>query len=263
MKTVLITGGSSGIGLELSKKFIKDGYHLFWVSLEEQELAKEKAELSNLYPAAKIETLALDLTRSESQEQVLDWFYSLASRIDVFVNNAGFGVYGYSTATPLDKELSMLQLNVINAYKLAKLFLHRMTAQEHGTIINICSNSAFQPIPRMAVYAASKSFLSSYSQALNEELRQQRSKVKVITVYPSAIRDTPFKVRSNMEAVRTFEGLVATTKREVADDVWKGFKKNKSRVYTGAKHRNTRWLNKILPWSVLQWLITLELNEKS
>lgn len=249
------------MGLELSRKFIADGYHVFWVALEEDELARAKAELIGRHPDASIEVLALDLSLDGAQEKVFTWFYGLADHLNVLVNNAGFGVFGYATQTDLGRERSMLHLNVINSFVLTKLFLAKMTARQSGTIINICSNSAFQPVAKLAAYAASKSFLASYSEALHEELRQQNSGVRVLTAYPAAIRDTAFKVRASMESVRTFDGLMTTTKQEVADDIWKAFQQNKSRILTGARHRRLHGLRRVLPALVVRWLVALELRD--
>ncbi len=261
-KNVLITGGSSGIGLELTIKFIEGGYNIFWISLVEEELSTAKSDLQEKFPNCNIDYLALDLSNPDAQKKAFDWYHQFNMPLDVLINNAGFGVFGYSNETSLEKEVKMLQLNVINSFKLAKMSLELMHAQGHGQIINICSNTAFQPVPKMAAYAASKSFLSSYSLALEEELRQQKSKIKILTVYPAAIKDTKFKVASNMEKVKTFEGLMATTKQEVATDVWTAMQKNKSVILSGALHRRSRWLSKILPKSILNWMIAWELSEK-
>jgi len=262
MKTVLITGGSSGIGYELSIKFIELGYRLFWVSIDETELATAKKALLVQFPNGEVNYLAIDLSNLDAQEIVVDWYRSYDIPLDILINNAGFGVYGFSSETSMEKEIKMLHLNVINSFKLTKLCLSLMTDQGYGHIINICSNTAFQPVPKMAAYAASKSFLSSYSLALAKELKQQKSKIKILTVYPAAIKDTKFKVASDMEKVKTFEGLIATTKSEVAKDVLKAIKKNKSVILTGAKHRRLRWLIKIMPKAILNWMIALELEEK-
>jgi len=262
MKSVLITGGSSGIGYELTKKFIHESYHIFWVSLDEAELQAAKAELLIQFPNGIINFLAIDLSKLDAQEKVYNWFLSHSISLDIFINNAGFGVYGYTLNTSIEKEINMLQLNVINSFKLCKIFLCLMNNQGYGHIINICSNTSFQPVPKMAAYAASKAFLSSYSLALTEELKQLNSDIKVLTVYPAAIQDTQFKVTSAMEKVRTFEGLLATTKKEVANDVWIAMKKNKKVILSGSKHRRLQWLIKITPNAIINWMMTIELKEK-
>jgi len=113
----------------------------------------------------------------------------------------------------------------------------------------------------MAAYAATKAFVAHYSQALSEELKELNSKVKVITVCPAAIKDTKFKVAAKMEKVKTFEGLAATTREEVAGDVWKAFKNGKDYIMTGAKLRRIHPLTKILPKSIMSWLMRQELSE--
>jgi len=263
MKTVLITGGSSGIGLEMSKRFAKNGYHIFWVSLFKDEVAEAKKEMLNEFPDASIYYLIQDLSKEEGAQNVLDWVQANNFDIDILINNAGFATFGMTTEIPMEKEVNMIQLNVLSVYKLTRLFLDDMKQKNNGTIINISSSTSFQPVPRMAAYAATKAFVAHYSQGLQEELKEQRSNVKVITICPAAIKDTRFKVVANMEKIKTFEGLSATTKAEVADDVWKAFNNDVTYLRTGSKLRKTAWLNKVIPKPVLLKLMRDELSEKT
>jgi len=262
MNTVLITGGSSGIGLEISKRFAQNGYEICWVSLFEEEVQEAQKELRAESPDTTIHYMIQDLSQEDGAQNVYDWVQANNIDISVLVNNAGFATYGMSTDIPWGKEANMINLNVLSLYKLTRLFLDEMNAKNKGTIINISSNSSFQPVPRMAAYAATKAFVAHYSQGLQEELKEQGSNVKVITICPAAIKDTKFKAAAKMERVKTFEGLQATTKAEVADDVWKAFQNGDTYVRTGAKLRNTMWLTKILPKSVILKLMKDELSEK-
>ena len=155
----------------------------------------------------------------------------------------------------------MIQLNVLNVFKLTRLFLKEMLIDNAGTIINISSNTSFQPVPKMAAYAATKAFVKHYSESLTEELKTLNSNVRVMTVCPAAIKNTKFKEVANMQKVKTFEGLVATTKEEVAKDIWNGFVNGKSYVASGARLRRLNWLNTFLPHSVVQFLLRQELTE--
>ncbi len=262
MKTVLITGGSSGIGFEISKYFARGGYTILWVSLLAEELETAKTALQKEFFNTSVETLTLDLAQSASAQKVYDWVKSNNWNVDVLINNAGFGTYGFANDIAFEKEVAMIQLNVMNVFKMTRLFLKDMLAKNAGTIINISSNTSFQPVPKMAAYAATKSFVKHYSESLIEELKALKSKVQVIVVCPAAIKNTPFKNAAKMEKVKTFEGLVATTKEEVAKDVWNGFRKGKSVILSGSKLRRLIWLNSLLPHSVVQFLLRRELSEK-
>lgn len=260
MKTVLITGGSSGIGFELSKHFAKAGYRLLWVAKPEKELESAKAKFLEEFPNLEIHTLAKDLCLAEAPNAVKTWSESI-SPVDVLVNNAGYGTYGFLQNTNLEKELGMIQLNIVAVYKLTRLYLRDMVTRNSGTIINISSNSSFQPIPKMNTYASTKAFVKHFSRGLNEELKMQNSKVRVMTVCPAAVQDTPFKKSANMERVKTFSGLAFTTAKEVAKDTWKGFQKGKSFVVSGAKMRFLYLFYSFIPFAVQQFLVRKEVEE--
>ncbi len=260
-QTVLITGGSSGIGLEISKRFARAGYVICWVSLLEDEIKEAVAELQKDFPQTIVHYLVQDLSREDSAQLTINWAHQQQFDIDVLINNAGYATYGMSTDIPYHKEVNMIQLNVMTVYKLTRLFLDDMISRGSGKIINISSSTSFQPVPRMAAYAATKAWVAHYSQALNEELKEQGSKVRVMTVCPAGIKDTKFKVAAKMEKVKTFESILATTKEEVADDIWKAYESGKSYVATGAKLRRTNWLTKLLPKPIVLRLMKDELSE--
>ncbi|MEL7220502.1 MAG: SDR family NAD(P)-dependent oxidoreductase [Bacteroidota bacterium] len=263
MNTVLITGGSAGIGLEISKLFAKNGYIICWVSLYEEEVLEAQNELLGEVSETSIHYLVQDLSEETGAQKVYDWVQANNFAIDVLVNNAGFGTFGWSNDIPLDKEVSMIQLNILTLFKLTRIFLRDMVKKDRGTIINISSNSSFQPVPRMSAYAATKAFVSHYSQGVQQELKEMGANVKVITICPAAIKDTKFKSSAKMENIKTFNGLVATTKAEVARDVWKAFQTGNTYQLSGAKLRTLYWLNKILPKRILYFLIRDELSEKT
>ncbi len=263
MKNILITGGSGGIGYEMSRVFAGNGFHLFWVTINEEEAKTSKQNLALEFPEIKVNYLIQDLSRADAAQNVFNWFADQNIPLNVLINNAGFGLYGLSFDLALEKELNMLELNVLTLYKITRLFLPEMMKRNSGCIINISSNTSFQPVPKMALYAATKAFVSHYSQALNEELRMSDSKVKVITVCPAAIKDTAFKKVAKMEKVKTFEGLVATDKKEVAMDVWNAYNNEKSFVMSGAKLRMFYPMLKFFPKPILKYLLNSELSEKS
>ncbi|MEE9374238.1 MAG: SDR family NAD(P)-dependent oxidoreductase [Saprospiraceae bacterium] len=237
LKTVLITGGSSGIGYGLSKKFAADGYRLLWVSKETEELAKAKTEILKNFPAIEVHTLTKNLSIEESCSEVYDWAKNIG-RIDVVVNNAGFGTYGYLNDINIQQELAMINLNIRALYLLTRFFLKDMVERNGGNIINISSNSSFETVPRLLTYSSTKAFVKHFSRGLNEELKMQNSKVKVLTICPAAIKDTNFKNAGDMANVTTFnKGMVTTTTKEVVSDIWKAFQKGKSFQITGWKMR--------------------------
>ncbi|MFP4518548.1 MAG: SDR family NAD(P)-dependent oxidoreductase [Oceanicaulis sp.] len=253
----LVTGGSSGIGLALSRRLAKRGYRLLWVSLDEAELAAAGEAVHAETPDAVIETLALDLSDDSAPARVLQWAQGLGG-VDLLVNNAGFGVYGPSATLPAEAEAKMIAVNAAALHALTRAFLKPMQEAGRGTIVNIASNSAYTPAPNLAVYAATKAFVKHYSEALTQELEAAASPVRVMTVCPSAVADTPFKTRAAMDGVRTFESFTATTAEEVAGDILDGLDRNRSFVLTGAAMRRALILMKILPAPAVRWLTARE-----
>jgi short-subunit dehydrogenase len=257
-KTVLITGGSSGIGLGLSRRFASDGYRLLWVAKPKEELHKSKSKLENEYPNVEIHTLSKDLTTRDASSDVHEWAKQFG-KIDVLINNAGFGTYGFLQEIEIDRELSMIDLNITALYLLTRYFLNDMMERNSGTIINISSNSSFETVPKLLTYSSTKAFVKHFSRGLNEELKMQNSNVRVLTICPAAIRDTNFKVAGGMHDVRTFgDGMVTTTVDEVVSDIYKAFKKGKSFQITGWKMRLLHKFYSITPFWLTMFLTKRE-----
>ncbi|GAA4276606.1 SDR family NAD(P)-dependent oxidoreductase [Aquimarina mytili] len=260
-KTVLVTGGSSGIGFTISRHFVKAGYQLLWVSLFQKEIENAKSQLQSEVQDCKINALELDLSLPDAAQKVYEWVKHNQWHIDVLINNAGFGTYGFSTEIDVNRELNMIDLNVINVYKMTRFFLKDMIDHNKGTIINISSNTSFQPTPKLSAYGATKSFVKHFSRSLNEELKILNSKVKVMCVCPSAIKDTNFRKAGKMDNLKTFSGLATTTSEEVAKDVWNGFIKRKDFVISGWKMRILYRISGVVPYRVQQFLVRKEIKE--
>lgn len=247
-KTALITGGSTGIGLAIAREFAVDGYDLFIISLDENELNRAKILLSRDFPKIKTYLYCVDLSESDAPKRIhayatLNNFY-----IDVLVNNAGFGTYGFINDIDIEQEVNMMQVNMIAMYRLTRYFLRDMVARNSGKIMNICSITALQPNPLLATYGATKAFNHSFSRAINFELEQKKSNVKVITVCPSAVKNTQFQDVAGMQKSNIFDNWMSVTPEIVAKDAYKALKKNKEFVIP--KYR-LHLLNKLIaPLSV-------------
>lgn len=259
--TALITGGSSGIGLALSRRLAARGWRLLWVSLDEAEMAGAGEAVRADHQGVEIETLALDLSDPGAAARVLQWAQGQGG-VSLLVNNAGFGVYGPSAALPVEAEAKMIAVNAGALHALTRAFLPPMEEAGGAIIVNIASNSAFVPSPRLAVYAATKAFVRHYSEALCDELKQAGSSVRVMTVCPSAVADTPFQTRAAMDRVRTFSSFTATTADEVARDIMSGLDKGKRSVLTGAAMRRAMIAMKLTPAPLLRWMTRRETGER-
>ena len=168
-ETVLITGASSGIGLELAKCFAADQANLMLVARNTAAMETLAAELRREHKI-EIHVLTADLSRPESPQMIFDELKGRGISVDVLVNNAGFGLHGGFAELPLDRQLEIIQVNVAALVALTGLFLPGMVQRKRGGILNIGSVAGFLPGPNMAVYCATKAFVQSFTEAVAEEL---------------------------------------------------------------------------------------------
>ena len=168
-ETVLVTGASSGIGRELARCFAADGCRLILLARNTDALESLAGELRQ---AHKIETLVLtaDLSRPETPARVFKELQGRGIKVDVLVNNAGFGANGAFATLPLQRQLAMIQVNITALTNLTGLFLPGMIERRGGGVLNVGSLAGFLPGPGMNVYYATKAFVLSFTEALAEEL---------------------------------------------------------------------------------------------
>lgn len=180
----LITGASSGIGLEMAYYMAELGYDLIVVARNKDALESIK---KNVNVDVKIITLDLQDTKNVFK------LYELTKdeNIDVLINNAGFGLFGLFAKTDLTRELEMIDLNVKAYHILTKLFLQDFIKKDAGYILNVCSSAGFMAGPRLSTYYATKNYVTKLTMAINEELRMQKSNVHISALCPGPV-DTNF-----------------------------------------------------------------------
>ncbi len=167
-KTGIVTGAASGLGYEFSNLLAKDSYDLVLVDNNEQNLIETKQKIEAIYPI-NVCTLVCDLRKSDDIEFVYEQVKE--KNVEVLINNAGFGLYGFFAETDWKIEESMIQLHVLAVTHLTKLVLKDMIRKGRGKILNVSSVAAFQPGPLMAIYYATKAFILSFSEALANEVK--------------------------------------------------------------------------------------------
>lgn len=261
MKKILITGGSQGIGLELAKAFAKDGNDLFLVAKEDGLLPKAIENLKKDYPNRSINGLEINLVKEESANLVYQSAINASFIPDVLVNNAGFGTYGYVWETEQDREYEMLQLNVLNLYKMTRYFLNEMVKRNSGWIINISSISAFQPNPRLGTYGASKSFVLQFTRSIDFELKEAGLAVRTMAVCPTPVINTGFMYHAGMEKSRTFKNWMVVTPQIVVRDILNGMRKGKNLVVPGKGLPFLLEIIKRLPEAIVIWMSAYYLRE--
>jgi short-subunit dehydrogenase len=185
MATALITGASSGLGEEFARQLARENYDLVLTARREDRLKAVAAEALKL-GSSKVEVIASDLGQPHAAAKLHQQVTQRGIEIDCLVNNAGFGTHGIFHKLPLDRELEELDLNIKALVALTRLFLDGMVTRRRGTIINVASTAAFQPVPYMATYAATKAFVLNFSEAVAHEVR--RDGVKVMALCPGPTR---------------------------------------------------------------------------
>jgi uncharacterized protein len=210
----LITGGNSGIGLELARQAAADGRNLILVAHNAATLDAAAAELKQ---KVKVHTISQDLSKPGAAETVHDRVRTLGAEVDCLINNAGFGDHGLFATSDLAKQRRMIAVNVTALTELTRLFLPAMLERGQGQILNTASVTGFVPGPRMSVYFATKHYVLAFSEALIEELRG--SGVTVTALCPPAVQ-TPFV----SEAQIASKNYMATTKITPAEVAGYGYR---------------------------------------
>ncbi len=241
-RTALITGASSGIGLELAHLFAHDGYRLVLVARSRGALRELGDDLQSRYHIP-VRISPKDLAHPASPSELHSELQEAGIVLDVLVNNAGFGVGGAFLDTDWDSEAEMMQVNMIAPTHLTKLFLPQIRARE-GKVLNVASTAAFQPGPFMNVYYASKAYLLHFTEALAEEL--EGSGVTVTCLCPGPVR-TNFQKRAHLGETRMVHSPLMVDVREVARIGYEGMKQGKRVVIPGWKNRMVMEMLRISP----------------
>jgi short-subunit dehydrogenase len=238
----LVTGASSGIGLELARLFARDGYDLLLVARGRERLEEAARELARA--GVDVTVHPADLADPGAIALLAETVAARGLSPEVLVNNAGLGVYGPFAETALERELGVIRVNVEAATALAKLFLPGMLARRRGGILNVASTAAFQPGPLMAVYYATKAYLLSFSEAIADELRG--TGVTVTALCPGPTR-TNFQKQAGMERSRLIRTPLVMDVREVARIGYEGFRRGRRVVIPGVSNRLVVGLERFFP----------------
>jgi len=218
----LVTGASAGIGRELAKVLAREGHDLVLVARRQAELEELAGTLKEQYGAAA-QVVAADLAVPDAAAKVLAEV-GPDPRIDVLVNNAGFGGHGAFASRDRDSDLRMVAVNITALTDLTKLVLPGMVARGRGRVLNVASTAAFQPGPFMAVYYASKAYVLSLSEALAEEL--SGTGVTVTCLCPG-VTDTEFHAVAGTDAQPLTQGMLSMSAASVAEAGYKAMMRGK------------------------------------
>ena len=255
----LITGASSGLGWDMAHVLSEKGYDIIAVARREERLLKLKEELST-----NVEIMVADVTKITQVRELAKY----AKEVDILINNAGFGVFGAFSDTPLDDELKMLDTNVRAVHMLTKLFLKEFKKKNSGHILNVASLAAFFPGPLFGAYYATKSYVLRLSQAIAEELRREKSDVKISVLCPGPVK-TEFEAVAKVSFGKGTEKAgkqIILTSRDVAEYAISKMLRGKQIIVPGIWMRVAIFFRRILSEKaaakVLYWVQSKKMSVK-
>ena len=239
-KTALITGASSGIGVELAKAFARRGANLVLVARRKDRLDAVAAQIRAESPV-EVAVVAQDLSTPNSAAELEAKLRAARTQVDVLINNAGFGTHGRFVNEDRYRVRDEISLNVSALVDLTAAFLPGMIARDFGVVVNVASTASFQPVPGMAVYAATKAFVRSFTEALWGEI--ETPNVRVFAVNPGATESEFFDVAGGKPS-----GTMAPTV-DVVTAVMRQIdaRGSKPSVVVGGRNAFMSWMSARLP----------------
>lgn len=250
IKYTLITGATSGIGLELAQLSAKDKKNLVLVSRNETELIKLKDLLLSQYDI-KVHIIAKDLKDNSSAQGIYNEVEKLGLRVNELINNAGVGSFGSFNNIDKNVDLDIITINIYSLTYLIKLFLPQMIEDNEGRVLNVASTAAFMPGPFMAAYYASKSYVLSLSEALSSELKNTKVTVSVLCPGPTK---TNFQSRAKMKK-SDFVKFGVMDAKIVAKIGYHGMKSGKRVIIPGVVNKLLIFFIKFVPRKVATSLV--------
>ncbi|WP_143317812.1 SDR family oxidoreductase [Clostridium sp. HBUAS56017] len=228
----LITGGTEGIGLELSRLFAKDKHNLIIVARNKERLEKVKKEVEKEFNiVARI--LSIDLSVNNSCEEIYRFVEKNNFVVDNLINNAGIGSFGSFHELDMEREEKLIEINIRSLTKLTNYFLKKMIDEKTGGILNVASTAAFLAGPKMNIYYASKAYVLSLTEAIHEEVKDYG--IRVSCLCPGAVQ-TAFQSKAGIMKNDKTKGLMMSPK-EVAIIAYRDFKKGKVIIIPGFKNK--------------------------
>ena len=249
----LITGASKGIGKSIANSLAKRKINVLLVARSQEALIQLAHELQTQY-GIQAAYLAIDLAETGAAQKVKNWCYQNAYSVHILVNNAGYGTWGRFDALTLKAQSEMLQLNMLTLVEMSYLLLPELKLHNQSYLLNVASTAAFQAMPSFSLYAASKSFVLSFSRGLRYELKDSR--ISVTCLCPGPV-NTGFVDRAGLSFMKAKAEKFGMMPDEVAETAIKAMFQKKSQIIPG-------FLNKIsvfiIPFLPKKWVEQIAAN---
>jgi uncharacterized protein len=259
MKTALITGASSGIGAAFAKELASRQTNLVLVARSADKLEHLASELQDKWQV-QTDVIVQDLTLSGAAKSIFEAVSQKGLRVDLLINNAGFGDYGAFSERDLQKQVNMIQLNIMVLVELTYLFLSEMKQRSQGEIINVSSIAGFQPLPYLSVYAATKAFVLNFSEALWAENKD--TGVKILALCPGPTESKFFEVAEFPQVFARSDNNGYVSASEVVRDALSALDKNQPNVVTGGFGNQVIVnVNRFLPRDLLANLVAQQFKK--
>ncbi|MGH8373438.1 MAG: SDR family NAD(P)-dependent oxidoreductase [Gammaproteobacteria bacterium] len=256
VKTALITGASSGLGAEFARQLAAMGYNLILVARREGRLQTVRDEILKWHQV-QAQIMTADLGIADAAQALHDRIKAAGLKVDILINNAGFGVFGEHMQIPWQREQQMLMLDIVTLMQLTKLFAQDMLAGDGGYILQVSSIGGYQPTPTYAAYSAAKSFVLNFGEAFNHELRGTNTSC---TVLSPGVTATEFLQVAGQKPT-LYQRLLMMQSPAVVRIGLKAMFRRKPSVVAGWLNAFMVWSNRLLPrrWSaaVAYHLMTL------
>lgn len=243
MKYALITGASKGIGRSMAIALARRKINLLLIARSANELISLQTEIKNQYNV-EVDILSIDLSQVQAPKAVYNWITEKNYAINILINNAGYGLWGKFEELDLSAQLEMCQLNMITVTSLCHLLLPILSTEKKAYILNVCSTAAYQAVPTLAIYSATKAFVLSFTRALRFELKD--GPVSVSCLSPGPV-DTGFAHRAGLDAFNKMAEKFNMRPDEVAEIALKGMFAKKSEIIPGFTNIISVYANRILP----------------
>lgn len=252
----LVTGATSGIGYELARIFAENGHNLILVARTEGDLEARASELRG--KGIDVAVIAKDFFEPNAAFELYHEVRSRGLEVGILVNDAGQGVYGEFVDTDLQEQLNIIQLNVSAVTALTHLFLKDMVDRKRGKILNVASIASDLPHPLLSVYAGTKSYILSFSEALRNEVKDIGITVTALQPGPT---DTDFFAKAGMENSKIVKETKLLDPAEVARIGYDALMKGDDKVVTGLKYKTQSAMSNVTPDPMLAAQMRKQLEE--